>query len=326
MLSVERARLLLASAHQARVLVVGDLMLDEFVWGRVSRISPEAPVPVVEVTGESSFAGGAANVARNLRELGASVSVVGVIGADAAGQRLQHLLGEAAIDASSVVVDRRRPTIVKTRVVALHQQVVRIDREARLGLDEGRQAALLGELGTRMHEWDAVILSDYAKGLLSPELAEGICRAAAGRVVGVDPSPKNPLHWNGVTVVKPNLREARAAAGLAEDATAETAASALLDSWGTQMLLVTLGEQGMLLRRRGAAPYHTPTRAREVYDVSGAGDTAIAVFTLSLGAGACPEEAAELANHASGVAVGKLGTATVSVGEILESVRRIEEN
>jgi D-beta-D-heptose 7-phosphate kinase/D-beta-D-heptose 1-phosphate adenosyltransferase len=322
MLSVERARALLDRARQARVLVAGDLMLDEFVWGKVSRISPEAPVPVVEVTGESAYAGGAANVARNVRELGAAVSVTGLVGNDEAGRELARLLDGSGIDSSPIVVDPNLPTIVKTRVVALHQQVVRIDREARLVLNQSRRHALTDQLRARMGDWDALILSDYAKGLLSAEFVAELCASARGRLIAVDPSPRNPLNWNGVTVVKPNLKEARAAARLGDDAMPDQAATALFGLWDTAMLLVTLGEHGMLLARPGEPSYHTPTRAREVYDVSGAGDTAIAVFTLALGAGARPEEAAELANHASGVVVGKLGTATVQAAELLESVAR----
>jgi D-beta-D-heptose 7-phosphate kinase/D-beta-D-heptose 1-phosphate adenosyltransferase len=164
--------------------------------------------------------------------------------------------------------------------------------------------------------WDALIFSDYAKGFLTAEIAAGLSAAARGRIVTVDPSPANPIAWHGATAVKPNLKEARQAARLDDDASPETAGAALLALWHTPMLLLTLGEQGMMLFEPGRAPYHTPTRAREVYDVSGAGDTAIAVFTLALAAGATPHEAAELANYASGVAVGKLGTATVTPEEL----------
>ncbi len=319
----KRAEELIARFRGQHILVAGDVMLDEFVWGDVSRISPEAPVPVVEVTGESLFAGGAANVARNLREFGARVSMAGVRGGDAAGEKLAGLLHDARIDDAAVAVSPEAPTIVKTRVIARHQQVVRIDREQRRRTPADVEREVLERLAERSDGWSAVIFSDYAKGFLTPAIAEGICRLARGRIIAVDPSPLNPVEWRGVTAVKPNLREARAAAGVLAEASPEETARRLLERWETQMVLVTMGEHGMLLVERGGEPYHTPARAREVFDVSGAGDTAIAVFTLALAAGAAPREAAELANHASGVAVGKLGTATVRPEELLESVVRV---
>jgi D-beta-D-heptose 7-phosphate kinase/D-beta-D-heptose 1-phosphate adenosyltransferase len=320
---LERAEQLIAQFPRQRILVAGDVMLDEFLWGDVSRISPEAPVPVVEVTGESFFAGGAANVARNLREFGARVSMAGVRGDDAAGEKLAALLRASEIDDAGVAVSPDAPTIVKTRVIARHQQVVRIDREQRRRVPSSVEREVLEILAAQSGGWSAVIFSDYAKGFLTAGMADGICRLARGRIIAVDPSPLNPVEWHGVTVVKPNLKEARAAAGVLPDASPEEAARRLLERWDTQMVLITMGEHGMLLVERGGEPYHTPTRAREVFDVSGAGDTAIAVFTLALAAGAAPREAAELANHASGVAVGKLGTATVKPEELIESIARM---
>lgn len=322
-MQLKRAEEIVARFPRQHILVAGDVMLDEFVWGDVSRISPEAPVPVVEVTGETFFAGGAANVARNLRGMGARSGIAGVRGADAAGDKLAALLEESGIDHSALLVSPASPTIVKTRVIARHQQVVRIDREQRRRMPEDLLPQLLAPLAAHSDGWSAVIFSDYAKGFLTESVAAGIIRLAQDRIVTVDPSPFNPLPWHGVTAVKPNLREARAAAGAAPGAPPEETAARLLERWDTQMVLITMGEHGMLLLERGSEPYHTPTRAREVFDVSGAGDTAIAVFTLALASGASPREAAELANHASGVAVGKLGTATVSPEELLESVARL---
>jgi len=322
MISPARADHLLHRFSSLRVLVAGDLMLDQFIWGNVSRISPEALVPVVEVTGESFYAGGAANVARNLRAFGTHVSVTGLTGADESGDRLLGLLEDSSIDATPVLADGRRRTIVKTRVVARHQQVVRIDREAPMAPDDSQIRDILRRLHSRIHDWDAIILSDYAKGFLSPAMVDGLCAEASGKILTVDPSPLNPLPWHNVTAVKPNLKEARAAASLPPNASPEQAGAALLNLWGTSLVLITLGELGMMLFQNGAAPYHTPTRAHEVFDVSGAGDTAIAVFTLALAASASPQEAAELANHASGVAVGKLGTATVLPAELLASIAR----
>jgi D-beta-D-heptose 7-phosphate kinase/D-beta-D-heptose 1-phosphate adenosyltransferase len=317
-----RAQELLQRFAQLNVLVAGDLMLDEFVWGNVSRISPEAPVPVVEVTGESFYAGGAANVARNLREFGARVSVTGLTGADDSGRRLLSLLAESGIDSTCILADPARRTIIKTRVIARHQQVVRIDRESPMAPTDAQAEQLLARIAPCLQSFDAIILSDYAKGFLTPAFVENLCRAAQGKVITVDPSPLNPLPWREVTAVKPNLKEAAAAAQLPPGATPEAIGAALLRQWGAALVLITMGEQGMLLLEGGAEPYHTPTRAREVFDVSGAGDTAISVFTLGLAAGATAREAAELANHASGVAVGKLGTATVTPEELLESIAR----
>jgi D-glycero-beta-D-manno-heptose-7-phosphate kinase len=325
MLTVERTQELLNRFGELRVLVAGDLMLDEFLWGNVSRISPEAPVPVVEVTGQSFYAGGAANVARNLAEFSKGVGVMGLCGGDEQGAMLRKLLQEAGMDVAGIVEDPMRRTILKTRVVARHQQVVRIDRESKMTPTAEQCDALLARLEEMLPKLDAIILSDYAKGFLTQAFVSALCQGAArlSRIVTVDPSPRNPILWEGVTAVKPNLKEARAAAGLGEDADCGEAGAALLKQWGAGMVLITMGEHGMELFRPGRAAYHTPTRAREVFDVSGAGDTAIALFTLGLAAGATPEEAAELANHASGVAVGKLGTATVTPQELLESASRM---
>lgn len=314
-----------------RVLAAGDLMLDEFIWGRVSRISPEAPVPVVAVERETFYPGGAANVARNLRAFTPSASVLGLAGDDAAGVRLRALLSEGGIDTRGVVTrSAGTPTTVKTRIIARTQQVVRVDRELVSKSDGPEREGLLRALDAALPGCDAVILEDYGKGLLDADLASAmISRAkAAGCIVAVDPNPGNPLPWRGATVMKPNRHEAFAAAGFAwsepvpdplKDKPLLKVAEALLAKWDTEQLLITLSELGMLLVTRGGDLHHTPTRAREVFDVSGAGDTAIAVYTLALCAGATPVEAAEIANHASGVVVGKLGTATLTPDELLAS-------
>jgi D-beta-D-heptose 7-phosphate kinase/D-beta-D-heptose 1-phosphate adenosyltransferase len=303
-------------------------MLDEFIWGTVSRISPEAPVPVVNVTRESYFPGGAANVARNLRELGARTSVLGVAGGDARGDQLRGLLAEAGIDTSGVIRDAARPTTVKTRIIARNQQVVRVDRERSAPLDAAVRGRVADLVDRAIASVDGIVVADYGKGLLDQDVADHICRASRAheKVLAVDPHPHTSLVWRGATVVKPNRIEAFHAARMpltapVEPATRDTAllaaANKLLGEWQPQTLLVTLGEQGMLLFESGcAAPHHIPTRAKEVFDVSGAGDTAIAALTLGLLAGARPREAADLANRASGIAVGKLGTATVTPAEL----------
>jgi D-glycero-beta-D-manno-heptose-7-phosphate kinase len=326
----DRVSQLIAAFATKRLLVIGDLMLDEFLWGKVSRISPEAPVPVVEIVKEECFPGGAANVARNLAEFSRGVGIIGVTGVCAHAERLKSLLGGEGIDVSAIQSHDCYQTIVKTRIIARQQHVVRIDREKKPRLRPEHAAAALAQLDALLPEIDAIIVEDYGKGLLSQDFAAAICERArrAGKILAVDPNPHNPIAWEHVTVIKPNRVEAFASAGLppTEPEHPPTADAALLEvgrvlseKWAADNLLITLGEDGILLFRHDAPPYHAPTRAREVFDVSGAGDTVIALFTLALSAGATPAEAAEIANHASGIVVGKLGTATVTPAELLAS-------
>ncbi|MGA2270476.1 MAG: PfkB family carbohydrate kinase [Bryobacteraceae bacterium] len=318
---------LLAGFAGKRILVIGDLMLDEFIWGKVSRISPEAPVPVVNVTGESYYPGGAANVARNVREFTDGVAVMGLTGADSPGRRLLKLLEGSGIDTSGIQQDAAFSTTVKTRIIARNQQVVRVDRERRTVLTPEQTQRAMKHLDGMAGDLDGIIVADYGKGYLTQPLADHICRTARahGKILTVDPHPYTSLSWQGATAIKPNRAEAFMAAGLPpSDAVAPVlcdqplleAGKRLLQLWKTGSLLITLGEHGMLLFQSGSQPYLTPTRAKDVFDVSGAGDTAIAVFTLGLAAGATPAEAAELANLASGIVVAKLGTATVTASEL----------
>jgi D-beta-D-heptose 7-phosphate kinase/D-beta-D-heptose 1-phosphate adenosyltransferase len=329
-MDLKRLRLILDRAASKRILVIGDLMLDEFVWGKVGRISPEAPVPVVEVTGESFFPGGAANVARNLRELVDRVSVIGLTGKDRSGQQLRELLAERTIDISDSLEDEKFPTIVKTRIIARHQQVVRVDREKVASPSAKQVAKVVTAVGKRLGEIDAIIFEDYGKGFLTRELVSQIARQAraAKKIVTADPNPHNLIDWSGMTAVKPNRAEAFLAAGIAsrdfdvspkKDVDLVHAGKELLQKWGVQYLLVTLGEHGMMFFEKGKRPHHIPTKARDVFDVSGAGDTAIAMFTLALVCNATPLEAAQIANYASAVVVGKLGTATVTRDELISS-------
>jgi len=326
----ERLEEIVAQASTKRLLVVGDLMLDEFVWGKVGRISPEAPVPVVEVTSETFYPGGAANVARNLREFTPHVAVVGMIGADRGGRQLRELLGQEQIETEGTLEDATFSTIVKTRIIARHQQVVRVDREQIRNPSDEQVNGVADGVAARLPGIDAVIFEDYGKGFLTPELVRRICAAArqTGKIVTADPSPGHLIEWNTLTAVKPNRAEAFLAAGRriptidippAEDAALIEVGEALLRKWTTDLLLITLGEQGMMLFQRGDQPHHIPTKARQVFDVSGAGDTAIALFTLALCCEASPTEAAEIANHASAVVVGKLGTATLTPLELRAS-------
>jgi D-beta-D-heptose 7-phosphate kinase/D-beta-D-heptose 1-phosphate adenosyltransferase len=314
-----------------RILVAGDLMLDEFLWGQVSRISPEAPVPVVDVTSESYYPGGAANVARNLREFTGATSLMGMAGADSAGGRLLSLLAEGGIDTGGVQRDAAHSTTVKTRVIARNQQVVRVDRERKTPLSPARTELAVEYLRRHIADLDGIVVADYGKGFLTQPLADAICALAVehGKILTVDPHPHTSLAWRGATAIKPNRAEALLAAGLPPagqtppEQTREAVMEAgrrLLGIWQTRSLLITLGEQGMILFESGREPYHTPTRAKDVFDVSGAGDTAIAVLTLALCAGASPAEAAELANRASGIVVGKLGTATATMAELQSSL------
>lgn len=330
-MNLDRIQHLLEQARKRRLLVVGDVMLDEFVWGKVSRISPEAPVPVVEVQRESSYPGGAANVARNLREFCATVHISGLVGQDTQAKRLADLLREEGIATDGIIEAGHFETIVKTRIIARQQQVVRVDREKKGALPADVVELAAERISALLPEVDAIIFEDYNKGFLTQELVDRVSAiaSAAGKVITADPNPGNPLRWNGVTTIKPNRSEAFAMAGRSDTGAADEplkdealleVGQILLEKLAVPSLLITLGEHGMILFDRSSPPYHTPTRAQEVFDVSGAGDTAIALFTLALSAGATLQEAAEISNHASGVVVGKLGTATLTVDELLASL------
>ena len=313
-----------------RILVVGEMMLDEFIWGKVGRISPEAPVPVVEVVKETFNAGGAANVARNLREFVEHVHLLSLAGTGHDADILRGLLETRGVALDGVIFDPSYTTIRKTRIVARNQQVVRVDREQRRGFSEEQRARVLAHFEKLMPSLDAIIMEDYDKGLLDQPLVDAIVTAAraAKKVVTVDPKPSNPIRWHDVTCVTPNRGEAFRAAGRSvtdpiepplQDRALLEVGAILLDKWRCDHLLVTLSEQGMMLFTAGREPYHIPTRAQEVIDVSGAGDTAIAVFTSALAGGATASEAAEIANHASGIVVAKTGTAVATREEVLAS-------
>jgi D-glycero-beta-D-manno-heptose-7-phosphate kinase len=321
---------IVARFAQQRILAIGDLMLDEFIWGKVSRISPEAPVPVVDVTAESYYPGGAANVARNIREFTAQTRVMGLAGTDEHGERLVRLLDATGIDTAGVQRDASFPTTVKTRIIARNQQVVRVDRERRAPLTAAQTERAIAYLERTIAAVDAIVVADYGKGFLTQPLADFLCQKAreTGVILTVDPHPHTSPIWRNATAIKPNRAEAFLAAGLPASEPVEpvlrdeallSAGRILLERWQPRSLLITLGEQGMLLMEDPSRPHHIPTRAQAVFDVSGAGDTALSVFTLGLAAGATPVEASDLANCASGIVVGKLGTATVTAAELLAS-------
>jgi D-beta-D-heptose 7-phosphate kinase/D-beta-D-heptose 1-phosphate adenosyltransferase len=329
-LSVSRARQILDAAAKTRVLVLGDVMLDQFIWGGVSRISPEAPVPVVDFERESFMPGGAANVARNLTALNVPAEIFGAIGDDDAGRRLKRLLGEQKIGCRGLVMHGARHTSVKTRIVAHKQQMVRIDRETRDNLDGRLTSRLLAGLKSKFPKADAVIVGDYNKGVVTQPLLneiKALCRAR-GIWLSLDPKPVHHLNLSGVSLITPNRKEAFDLANLPDetrnpnplaDKNLMLVAERLLNELRPAVLLITLGELGMLLCQRGQRPFHIPTVAQEVFDVSGAGDTVIAAFTLAIAAGASPVEAAILSNHAAGIVVGKIGTAVTTPEELLNS-------
>ncbi len=304
-----------------RIAVVGDVMLDRFIYGKVSRISPEAPVPVVEVQSEVCYPGGAANVARNIRSLGGEALLIGRVGKDAAAMQLKEILRGEGLDDSGLVGCESSITNVKTRVIARTQQVVRVDRELRKRLDGAVYHEVVGKIHEALKDCDALIVEDYGKGVVTQDLVGVIGKSCAqhGKIWTVDPNSNNPLRWEGATAVKPNRNEAFSALGrpVSEQRTElSKAAAELLTHWGTGMVLLTLGEDGMLLARSGREDYWSACTAREVYDVSGAGDTSIATFTLALASGATAEQATDLANAAAGIVVGKLGTAAVEASEL----------
>jgi D-beta-D-heptose 7-phosphate kinase/D-beta-D-heptose 1-phosphate adenosyltransferase len=326
-LTQERASDVLARAGGRRVVVFGDVMLDEFVWGDVTRISPEAPVPVVEVRRESVRLGGAANVLANLVALGARASIVGVVGRDEAADRLRAKLSETcgAECEARFVADAGRPTTTKTRIIAHNQLVVRADRERRVPVGANVEDQLIESLLGALAEADALVVSDYDKGAVTPRVLAEVLPSAAerGLPVLVDPKLRNFAAYRPATLVTPNHHEALRVTD-SEDDTDEGAARAAREiraRLGCHAVLITRGERGMMLLEGDSAPVFVETTAREVYDVTGAGDTVIATLAAALAAGATLTEAAVLANHAAGIVVGKLGTATVGAEELIESFR-----
>lgn len=326
-LTTQRAAELVSRFRERRIVVYGDVMLDEFVWGDVRRISPEAPVPVVEIRRESVHLGGAANVLSNLRALGVRSSLVGVVGQDRAGERVRAELRESgALDAEeNLVVDVSRPTTVKTRIIAHSQLVVRADRERRTPLDATVEERVVETLRRLLRNADALVVSDYDKGAVTPNALDEVLPAAeaAGVPVLIDPKIRNFDSYRPATLVTPNHHEALQVTNT-EDDTDEgvaRAARSIRERLGCRSVLITRGERGMMLLEDDGEPTYVPTAAREVFDVTGAGDTVIATLAASVAAGATLAEAAMLANHAAGIVVGKLGTATASADELLASFR-----
>jgi len=306
------------------VLIMGDLMLDEYIWGDVHRISPEAPVPVVKVAGHSTVPGGAANTAAGIMALGGRVLLGGVVGQDTSAEQLRARLQEQGLNTDGVVTDDTRPTTTKTRIVAGFQQVVRADRETCVPLGQGVEAALWEWAGCQIASAEAVVISDYGKGVISSRLARDLIAAAAKQriPVVVDTKGVDYARYQGATVVTPNLEEAGRAAGLriADEDDLCRAGRDLLEKLGGTAVLITRGAQGMTLfvSAPGVAPLHIEATARKVFDVTGAGDTVASSLALALASGASLPAAAHLATVAAGVAVGKVGTSTVTLAELAD--------
>jgi D-beta-D-heptose 7-phosphate kinase/D-beta-D-heptose 1-phosphate adenosyltransferase len=324
-IDLERAEQITARFSQKRLLVVGDLMLDEYIWGRAKRISPEAPVPVVEVERESIRLGGAGNVANNLVALGAQAMPIGVVGNDDAGERMRAALRHEGVDSSGVLTDPTRPTTIKTRIIAHHQQVVRADRESRTPLNETLAAQVANAVAEQLDRADGLIVSDYDKGAITPAVLQQILPMAreAGRPVFLDPKVRCFNFYSPVTVLKPNQYEVERVTGLEihDEASLLEAARGVRRRIRCDHLLITRGEAGMVLFSGDDEPAHVPTATREVYDVTGAGDTVMAALAVAYLSGATPLEAAVMSTYAASVVIGKVGTATATREELLAAIR-----
>jgi rfaE bifunctional protein kinase chain/domain len=323
-LSKQRAAKILERIGECKIVVLGDVMLDEFVWGEVTRISPEAPVPVVDIRRESSHLGGAANVLANLVSLSAMACVVGVIGSDEAGVRLRGGVLESGTMQSGdyLVLDESRPTTTKTRIIAHNQLVVRADRERRTPIDPWTEDRVIAVLEEVIADADAFIVSDYDKGVVTARILGKILPPTYERIpVLIDPKLRNFSFYRPATLVTPNHHEALRMAGLEDDSDTglHEAARLIRGQLECDSVLVTRGDRGMMLLEKDADPVFVKTVAREVYDVTGAGDTVIATLAAALAAGATTLEAASLANHAAGIVVGKVGTATATADELIAS-------
>ncbi|MFO7605028.1 MAG: D-glycero-beta-D-manno-heptose-7-phosphate kinase [Desulfurivibrionaceae bacterium] len=309
-----------------RILVIGDIIIDHFIWGSVSRISPEAPVPVVNVTGENLLLGGAANVLNNIYALGGKATLCGLIGRDIMGDHLLDLIVKLGSSTAGIIRTANRPTTKKTRIIAQHQQVVRFDREKTGAPKKENLDTILTFLEENISSFQAVIVSDYNKGIISSELMAALKKIIKNHPeipIIVDPKPKDIERFSGTTMLTPNSHEAELMADLEirDDLSLSRAAAFIQDKLKVDALLITRGEAGMALFEKGKEPFLIPTVAKEVFDVTGAGDTVIASLALARAAGLSLEEAAIVANQAAGIVVGKLGTATASREEIMGTLK-----
>ncbi len=322
--SRKRALEIIDGFSKSKVLVVGDIMVDQFIWGKVSRISPEAPVPVVRVTSENLLLGGCANVLNNIYSIGGQVAVAGIIGTDEMGKWLSGELAKLKIDRNGIVVEKKRPTSVKTRIIAHNQQVVRFDREDKGPIKPGSIRKIIDYIDSVKGDLGAIVVSDYNKGVVFERLVEGIRGVISGRNITlcIDPKQNNFSLYSGCDLITPNQQEAERALGVefSGDDDVIEGGRELLRRFGFRALLITRGEEGMILFENNGDIVRIPAVAKEVFDVTGAGDTVIGIFALSVAAGATFKEAAVLANHAAGIVVGKIGTAKVSQEELKKVV------
>ncbi len=310
--------------NKTAVLVIGDLMVDQYIWGKVKRISPEAPVPVVEVTEENMLLGGAANVAHNIVSLGGKVFIAGTIGRDDIGKILINKLSEKGLDTGGIVLDGSRPTTVKTRVIAHSQQVVRFDREVKADIGKSTLSLILEYVHSCLPGIKGIIISDYCKGLITRTLIKKLIEITGSKVfIAVDPKIGHFDYYRGVSLITPNINEASFGSGIdiTDRKTLISAGSVLMKKLQCGSLVITRGDEGMTLFEKSGAVIDIPTCAREVYDVSGAGDTVIAALTLCRSAGIKLKDAAIIANHAAGVVVGKMGTSVATQQEIAKSMK-----
>ncbi len=320
----QRLNWLFEEFRKKKIIVLGDLMLDRYVWGTVNRISPEAPVPVVEVTREFTQLGGAANVANNLYSLGAIPIPVGVVGKDPEGNHLVDLMKRLNFPADGIIFDGSRPTIVKTRIIANDQHVVRADRELRQPISSDNMNKVIDVVKSNMRQADALIIEDYNKGLFSKELIHEVIGLAKQnlKIITVDPKFNNFFDYRLITLFKPNRKETEAALGVIINSIEQLKAACehIMDRLACEAVLITLGDQGMCLLNSKRKFSIIPTKARNVYDVSGAGDTVISTLTLSLTAGADLNEATTLANYAAGVVCGEVGVVPIETVKLREAV------
>jgi D-beta-D-heptose 7-phosphate kinase/D-beta-D-heptose 1-phosphate adenosyltransferase len=315
---------LLKKFSSSGVLIIGDLMVDRFIWGNVERISPEAPVPVVEVSRENMLLGGAANVANNVSSLGGKVFISGIVGYDEMGKVLKTALLNKGITTDGIFEEDNRPTSVKTRIYAHDQQVVRYDRETKTDISRSAQSRILEFVRSSLPQVKAVILSDYCKGVITRPLIKKLLELTGTKLfIAADPKIGHFDYYKGVSLITPNIHEASFGSGIkiTDDVTLKRAGKILMKKLQLKALLVTRGERGMTLFEKSGKIVNIPTLAKEVYDVTGAGDTVIAAFSLCYAAGMGFRAAAEIANHAAGIVVGERGTAVVTREEIFESMK-----
>jgi rfaE bifunctional protein kinase chain/domain len=330
MFSSQRLAEIVNKFRSLHLLVVGDLMLDRFIWGDVERLSPEAPVPVLRVCSESSRLGGAANVIHNVRSLGAQVTACGVVGADRPGKTLTDELRRIGASTSGLFADRKIHSIQKTRIIARpsHQQIVRLDRENHAAIGDATLKKVCHFILNKASHYDGIVVSDYGKGVIHPELLDCLASLAASKDVRlvIDPKRENFGRYQRPSLITPNKDEASAASGIAirDERTLSMAGQRLLQMWRARTVLITRGPEGMSLFRTRRAVQHFPTQPREVFDVTGAGDTVVAVCALALAADAAYEEAAVLANHAAGLVGGEVGTVAVPLARLNRVIKELQ--